>query len=260
MQALDRVVTTSRLEAGATQGAPVPPPESPYWLFYDAVAAAQLAAWLPSEPCRVLDVSGGRRFATQLAGAGHEVVHVMSSPVDPPFPPPAGRLLPVVADSRSLDWVQDSSVDLVLAESCALSTCLATEVTVEHLMRILRPGGRLLLVVESLLLGLARLAMQGRWAELAHTPSSDVVLVPGDDGTITRCFWPEDLRALLTTVGLHVDWVRPRSVLSPATVERALGQGGAAALETLVATELALAAGREDESTGLHLIVSARKP
>ncbi len=91
---------------------------------------------------------------------------------------------------------------------------------------MLRPGGRLLLVVESLMLGLARLAEQGRWAELADAPSADVVLVPADDGTIRRCFWPEELRSLLADAGLEVEWVRPRSVLNPATVERALLQGG----------------------------------
>jgi hypothetical protein len=53
--------------------------------------------------------------------------------------------------------------------------------------------------------------------------------------------------------------VRPRTVLSPATVERALSQGGTAALRTLVRTEVALSADREGESTGLHLAASARK-
>ena len=112
-------------------------------------------------------------------------------------------MLHVAADTRSLEWLADESVDLVLAESRALSLCLATEVTAEHLRRVLRPGGRLMLVVESLLLGLARLAEQGRWAELADAPSADVVLVPQDDGTITRCFWPEELQALLTEAGLR---------------------------------------------------------
>lgn len=218
---------------GPPLGTPVPPPDSPYWLFYDEVAVAQLAQWLPAEPSRVLDVSGGGRFAGQLAAAGHSVVQVADEP-DP--------------------------VDLVLAESRALSLSLATEVTLDQLVRVLRPGGRLLLVVESLLLGLARLAEQGRWAELADAPSADVVLVPGDDGTMTRCFWPEDLRSLLVDAGLEVEWVRPRTVLTPATVERALSSGGAASLRTLVRTELALAAEREGESTGLHLVASARKP
>lgn len=233
MRTPDPAAMTVTAGASPPLGTPVPPPDSPYWLFYDEVAAAQVAEWLPAEPSRVLDVSGGGRFACQVAAAGHSVVQVADEP-DP--------------------------VDLVLAESRALSMSLATEVTLDQLVRVLRPGGRLLLVVESLLLGLARLAEQGRWAELADAPSADVVLVPGDDGTMTRCFWPEDLRSLLVDAGLEVEWVRPRTVLTPATVERALSSGGAAALRTLVRTELALAAEREGESTGLHLVASARKP
>lgn len=259
MRTPDPVAMTSTLTSGPTLGSPVPPPDSPYWLFYDEIAAAQVARWLPTQPARVLDVSGGRRFAGQVAAAGHQVVHVLTEASPLPVAPP-GRLLPVVADTRSLDWLQESCVDLVLAESRALSMCLATEVTIEQLVRVLRPGGRLLLVVESLLLGLARLAEQGRWAELADAPAADVVLVPDDQGTLTRCFWPEDLRALLSDAGLEVEWVRPRTVLTPATVERALSSGGAAALKKLVEAEVGLAVEREGESTGLHLVASARKP
>ena len=259
MRTPDPVAMTSAVPAGTTLGTPVPPPESPYWRFYDAVAAAQLAQWLPEQPARVLDVSGGRLFAGRMADAGHEVVHVLPVWEEPPVLEGSGRLLPVVAETRSLAWLQDASVDLVLAESSALSMCLATEVTLEHLARVLRPGGRLLLVVESLMLGLARLAEQGRWAELADAPAADVVLVPGDDGILTRCFWPEDLTSLLQAAGFDVEWVRPRTVLNPATVERALSQGGAAALKKLVATEVGLAADREGESTGLHRAASAVK-
>lgn len=241
--------------------APVPLPTSAYWLFYREVAAAQLAAWLPAEPARVLDLSGPGGFGSELVEAGHEVVLVRSSMqdvlVDAPGP---GRVLPVLAEPASLGWLADASVDLVLAESRALSMCLATELTVEHLRRVLRPGGRLLLVVDSLVLGLARLADQGRWAELADVPAADVVLVPDADGSLTRCFWPEEITSLLDDAGLEVEWVRPRSVLTPATVERALEQGGRTALRTLVATEVALAAEREGESTGLHLVASARRP
>jgi SAM-dependent methyltransferase len=248
----------SPAQAAGSLGTPVPPLGAPYWSFYDAVATAQVAAWLPEQPARVLDLSGGQRFASQLAEAGHQVLH----PV--PLGAEAGEwpdgVLPVVADTRSLDWIRPESIDLVLGESRALSMCLATEVTLEQLHRLLRPTGRLLLVVESLLLGLARLADQGRWAELADAPAADVVLVPDEDGTITRCFWPEELHALLSDGGFDVEWVRPRTVLSPATVERALEQGGAAALRTLVKTEVALAVEREGESTGLHLVASARKP
>ncbi len=116
-----------------------------------------------------------------------------------------------------------------------------------------------MLCVDSLVLGLARLAEQGRWAELADVPSADVVLVPAEDGTITRCFWPEELRTLLEEVGLTVEWVRPRTVLSKEAVVRALATDPAA-LPTLVRTEVALAADREGESVGVHLVASAIRP
>lgn len=234
--------------------------EVSYWRFYEEVAAGQLAEWAPPAPARVLDVSGrSPRFAEQLAALGHDVLHVRDGH-DAPRPAPTGQLTSVVADPRSFAWLCDRSVDAVLAESRALSMCLAAEVTAQDLLRILRPGGRLLLVVESLLLGLARLADQERWAELADVPSADVVLVPAEDGSISRCFWPEELRSLLTDVGFEVDWVRPRSVLAPAAVERALSAHPEEALPTLVRTELALSREREGESTGMHLVASARKP
>jgi SAM-dependent methyltransferase len=255
----DPVAVTPLL--GRSAPTPVPPPGSAYWLFYREVAAVQLASWLPEQPVRVLDLSGPAGFAAELVSAGHEVVLVRERTVDVTVDADGpGRVLPVLADSRSLTWLAASSVDLVLAESGVLSTCLAAEVSVEQLAGVLRPGGRLLLTVDSLSLGLARLAGQARWAELADVPSADVVLVPDEDGSITRCFWPEELDLLLRAAGLEVEWVRPRSVLSPATVERALEQGGRAALRTLVDTEIALAQERQGQAPGLHLVASARRP
>ncbi|WP_018634490.1 methyltransferase domain-containing protein [Parafrankia elaeagni] len=240
--------------------------DDPYWAFYEEVASAQLREWLPTEPVRVLDVSGPRaRFARQMVAAGHEVVRVVGSlsSIDAPGEsgpaPGPGRLRRVVGDARSLDWFRPGAFDAVLAEARALSFCLATETTLEEIHRMLRPGGRLLLCVDSLLLGLARLAEQHRWAELSDVPRADVVLVPAEDGTITRCFWPEELRALLTSAGLEVDWIRPRTVLSAEAVRRAVAED-VSCFPTLVRTEVELAAEREGESIGIHLIASARRP
>ena len=231
--------------------APVPSPESAYWRFYEELAAAQLNDWMPAHPIRVLDLTGEEcRRAQQLRDAGHQVIRVGSQRVS--------GTSSVVADPRSLRWVQDACVDAVLAESQVLSRSLATEETARDLMRVLRPGGRALLVVDSLMTGLARLAHLGLWAELADVPSADVVLVPAEDGTITRCFWVEELTALLTDVGLEVEWVRSRSVLTPSAVEHALAAGEP--MRALVKTERRLAVERQNEAVGLRLVASARKP
>ncbi len=247
-------------ELGTSPRAGAPSPEKPrhpgYWQFYDAVAERQVREWLPTEAGVVLDLSGGgARYAQLAAAAGHRVLHLCDSP-DPTLA--EGGVQPVAADAFSLRWLRDGSIDAIVAESGALSEHLAAEHTFAELHRVLRPGGRLFLCVDSLVLGLARLAEQGRWAELADVPSADVVLVPNEDGSISRCFWPEELQAVLTDFGYDVEWVRPRSVLSQDAVSRALTQNPGT-LGTLVDTELALAKEREGESTGIHLVAAARR-
>lgn len=228
-----------------------------YTRFYLAVAAAQLASWLPPESAhRVLDLSmADGHYAGQLATAGHSVIHVVAPGKSEPLGLIDGVTY-VAADSQQLSWLADNSFDAVLAEGGALCVSLAAEETVAEIARVLQPGGRLLLCVESLVLGLSRLADQGRWAELADAPAADVVLVPSPDGSITRCFWPEELRELLDNAGFDVEWVRPRSVLPQAVVERAL-RDDPLSLDMLVRTEVTLAAERESDPVGIHLVASA---
>jgi hypothetical protein len=170
-----------------------------------------------------------------------------------------GSLSIVRADRLALDWLPVESVDAIVAEGGTLSAALAAEITVEQLFRLLRPGGRLLASVDSLVSGLGRLADAGRWAELADVPAADVVLVPEAEGRVTRCFWPEELHGMLTGAGFTVDWIRPRTVLAEETVTRALEQDRAR-LDALVTTELALELQRQGESVGRELVASARRP
>ncbi|MFN2625635.1 MAG: hypothetical protein ABR520_06065, partial [Mycobacteriales bacterium] len=158
-----------------------------------------------------------------------------------------------------LDGIPDASLDGVIAEAGALSHHLVAEATLEASNRALRPGGRLLLCVDSLALGLAQLAEQGRWAELADVPSADVVLVANGDGTVKRCFWPEELEAMLRDSGYAVESIQPRTVLGAASVVPALA-ADRGALDTLVTTEVALARERQGESTGIRLVASATRP
>ncbi|NDU75151.1 methyltransferase domain-containing protein [Actinomadura sp. DSM 109109] len=239
-----------------------------YWTFYEAVAEAQLTRWLPRRPSRVLDISGGHgHSAVRAAAAGHTVLEVR----DPertgrPAPNRAGagagagrtaaRTVPLAADSGTLSYLSDACVDAVIAENRVLSRHLATEATITEIARVLRPGGRVLLCVDSLTLGMALLAERNYWAHLSDVPSAEVVLVPWPDGTITRSFSSHQLRELLADAGLEVEWIRPRTVLSPSTVEHVLGESPRA-LQRLVRTELG--APQTDESLGIHLLASARR-
>ena len=223
--------------------------------FRRAVAAAQLADWLPEAPAVVLDLSGAGCFAAgQAVELGHRVIQAVR-----PGEQPADGASGVIGDVTDLGWCLPASIDIVLAEAGVLSTSLATEVTVAQLARVLRPGGRALICVDSLLSGCATLAEAERWAELSDVPAADVVLVPGEDGSLTRCFSPEDIRTVLLEAGFAVDWVRPRTVLPTAQVEATL-HADPSRLPALVRTEVALCAQRQGESLGAQLLVSARLP
>ena len=232
--------------------------------FLAEVARAQLDAWLPTEPSVVLDLSlQCARHVGLMVSRGHTVVHADLQAARPDIsgpdlvaPAAGGRLLTVRADSRRVDWLADATVDAVVAEGSVLSESLAAEVTLDDVRRVLRPGGRLLMCVDSLVSGLSRLADQGCWAELADVPAADVVLVPSEDGHVSRCFWPEELHGMLTEAGFDVQWIRPRTVLAEQTVERAL-RFDRTRMASLVTTELGLSHSRQGESVGARLVASA---
>lgn len=207
-----------------------------YRLFLDAVATRQVTQWMPTDPGRVLDLSSEPKAAQVMRAAGHRVI---------PAPEELGAL-------------PAGSVDAVVAEALAGARSLTAELTFEASARLLRSGGRLLVRVESHLAGLGELALQERWAELADLPGAEVLLVPDEQTVVRRCFWPEELREALSTAGLAVEWVRPRTVLFPEAVNRLLASG-TERLPELVSTELALAAEREGQGMGRYLVASAVK-
>ncbi|GAA3130910.1 class I SAM-dependent methyltransferase [Streptosporangium carneum] len=230
----------------------------PYWTFYRAVAAEQLSRWLPESPSNILDLSGGRgRWSAQAARAGHRVLEVVDfrRAVDGQgLLHDASKVRQVRADD--LRFLPDQSMDAVLAEERAMSVELMAESAMDDVARVLRPGGRALVCVDSLVLGMAILAEQNYWAHLRQT--DEVMLVPWPDGSITRCFSSGQLRELLTEAGLEVEWIRPRTVLSPSTVDHVLASDSRA-LTWLVNTELE-AHPDDDDTVGIHLVASARRP
>ncbi len=245
-----------------------------YWQFHEAVARAQLADWLPSGRHVLVDVSGPRAPGAKLAArAGHTVVRCASPggrppgtprswgetlpprPPGPPGPRPPGGIFPVIADSSRLTFLRDGCADGVIADDRALSVHLAAETMIAEIARVLRPGGRVLACVDSLVLGMAVLADQHHWAHLVDLPHAEVVLVPWPDGSITRCYGPDQARELFSGAGLAVQWIRSRTVFSESMVTHWLRRnpGG---LPKLVRAELAA---RSDESLGAQLVISASK-
>jgi len=240
-----------------------------YWRFQRAVAKAQFAAWLPAGRRLLIDISGpAAGCPAQAAAAGHSVVQVIfahpgTGPAAEP-PVPAGRISAVVAEAGSLAFLADGCADAIVAEDCALSRHLMAEDLATEIARVLRPGGELLASVDSLVLGMAVLADQHHWAHLTDLPHAEVVLIPWPDGTITRCFGAAQFYDLLTEAGLEVTSIRPRTVLSPSTVDHVLRQQPGA-LARLVRAEIL--AGQDpvtgaspDEAFGISLVATARMP
>jgi hypothetical protein len=228
-----------------------------YWQFHEAVARAQLAAWLPSGRRVLVDISGRRAPSAELAAkAGHSVVRCIAPGGRPPEQTQPAGPAQVVADLCRLGFLADSCADGVIADDRALSMQLAAETIVAEIARVLRPGGRVLACVDSLVLGMAVLADQHHWAHLVDLPHAEVVLVPWPDGSITRCYGPDQARELFTGAGLKVHWIRPRTALSESTVTHLL-QRAPDSLPKLVRAELAA---RSDSSLGAQLVISASKP
>jgi hypothetical protein len=254
-----------------------------YWQFHDAVAQAQLLAWLPHRQHLIIDVSGPRSPAAELAAmSGHKVLRIIDAPprepkgAAPPGPTsdggarreggasraPGGERenrasgkLEILADSGRLSFLADGCADEVIAEDRALSIHLAAEGMVAEIARVLRPAGRVLACVDSLVLGMAVLADQHHWAHLVDLPHAEVVLVPWPDGTITRCYGPDQARELFSGAGLRVNWIRPRTVFSESMVTHVLRRDPGS-LAKLVRAELAASS---DESLGAQLVISASK-
>ena len=164
-------------------------------------------------------------------------------------------MVTLIADPSRLSFLRDGCADAVIAEDRALSTQLAAEAMIAEIARVLRPGGRVLACVDSLMRGMAVLAGQHHWAHLVDLPHAEVVLVPWPDGTITRCYGPDQVRELFTWGGLTVRWIRPRTMLGESVVSSCCG-APRRSLPSLVRAELAA---KSDDSMGTQLVISASK-
>ena len=229
-----------------------------YWQFHEAVTRAQLTEWLPTGRHLLVDVSGPRGPGAELAAkAGHTVLRVLDDARQerPPDRAGPGKIVPVIADSSRLRFLGDGCADGVIADDRALSLYLAAEAMIAEIARVLRPAGRVIACVDSLVFGMSVLAGQHHWAHLVDLPRAEVVLVPWPDGSITRCYGPDQADELFAGAGLAVTSIRPRTMLAESVVTPMLRRTPRS-LPRLVRAELAAAA---DDSLGTELVISARK-
>jgi hypothetical protein len=208
---------------------------------------------------QVPTLSGTETISLPARTPSHTVLRVLDGARPDQRPPDCGgpgKIVPLIADSSRLTFLGDGCADGVIADDRALSVYLAAEAMIAEIARVLRPAGRVIACVDSLVLGMAVLADQHHWAHLVDLPHAEVVLVPWPDGRITRCYGSDQARELFTGAGLRVNWIRSRTVFSESVVTHWLRRdpGG---LHKLVRAELAA---RSDESLGAQLVISASKP
>ncbi len=229
----------------------------PFYLrFRQAVARAQLADWLPRGRRTIVDVSGPLGPGAEIAAqAGHRVLRVSESGTAAPGVAVPGGVTNLIGDPSRLGFLRDGCADAVIAEDRMLSVQLAAETMVAEIARVLRPGGKVLASVDSLVLGMSVLAGQHHWAHLVDLPHAEVVLVPWPDGTITRCYGPDQARELFSGAGLTVRSIRPRTMLCESAVVHVLRRAPRS-LPRLVRAELAA---QSDDSLGTQLLISAVK-
>jgi SAM-dependent methyltransferase len=244
--------------AAAAINAPDTDPLPSYLLFSQAVVRAQLTDWLPRGQRTIVDVSGPLGPGADIAArAGHRVLRVAGSgsgTVSPGSVAP-GVVAGLIGDPSRLGFLRDECADAVIAEDRVLSVQLAAEAMVAEIARVLRPGGRVLASVDSLVLGMSVLAGQHHWAHLVDLPHAEVVLVPWPDGAITRCYGPDQAQELFSGAGLAVRSIRPRTMLCESTVAHVL-RHAPRSLPRLVRAEMAA---QSDDSFGTQLLISAVK-
>jgi hypothetical protein len=214
-----------------------------------APGAVAPGAALPGAALAGAALPGAALAGAALAGAALPGAALPPGAVSP------GVVAGLIADPSRLSFLRDGCADAVIAEDRVLSVQLAAETMVAEIARVLRPGGKVLASVDSLVLGMSVLAGQNHWAHLVDLPHAEVVLVPWPDGTITRCYGPDQARELFTGAGLTVRSIRPRTMLCEPVVAHVL-QRAPRSLPRLVSAELAAPS---DESLGTQLLISAVK-
>ena len=213
---------------------------------------------------RVLDAGcGAGRFTCELLAWGAEVVALDLSPEQLELcrqraPGARDYMQASITDLRCLD---SGSFDVVLALGGPMSYCFdQAGVALRELMRVAKPGARLMLSVMNQLGSLHQFlpgVLQGDASENEHVLRSGDLSRAANGGHECKLYRLDELRALLKSAGLEdLDIQAPGWLTSVHHLE--LPSKGSAQWRFLLEAELA--ASRESPAAGSHLVAMARTP
>lgn len=231
-----------------------------------AIAEAQSAPGRGDEPLQVVDAGGGTGgFAVPLAESGCTVTVVDPSPDSLAALARradergiADRVRGVQGDLEDLSsLVPSATADLVLCHS-VLQVVDDPAAAMGAVARVLRAGGRLSLLVGNRNAVVLARALAGRPDEAAHALTDPAGRWGAGDG-VPRRWTPDELVALVTAAGLHIEQLHGVRVVADLIPSAALDlEPGAPA--ALLALERALAERPpfRDLATSLHVLAVRR--
>jgi SAM-dependent methyltransferase len=185
--------------------------EDPYYSkIYEPLARENLGRLLPSTPCRILDAGGGTgRWALWLAGLGHSVVltdlsSAMLEVAQEKFSAVGCDVEVLRSDICDMPALADDQFDLSMAQGDPLSYCHDPSRALAELARVTRPGGHVLVSVDSRIRavrGMARL----EWQHTAEILATGEMLSTNDQNIPFRlhAFTVGELRSLFDQTGLE---------------------------------------------------------
>lgn len=214
----------------------------------------------------VLDAGGGTGgFAVPLAEAGHQVTVVDPSPDSlaslqrrAAERGVGDRIIGLQGDLSDLPTlVPPDGADLVLCHS-VLELVDDQAAALRAIAGVLRPGGRLSLLVANRSAAVLARALAGRPDEAAHALTDPAGRWGTSDGTARR-WTPDAVRGLVTDAGLHVEQLHGVRVVAD-LVPAALLDGEPGGATALVALERSLSTVPPFRDIATQLHVLGRRP
>jgi S-adenosylmethionine-dependent methyltransferase len=225
-------------------------------------AIAEASTRRGGAPLQVVDAGGGTGgFAVPLAEAGCSVTVIDPSPDSLAALSRradergiADLVRGVQGDLEDLSSVVDAgTADLVLCHS-VLQVVDDADAALRSVAAVLRPGGRLSLLVGNRNAVVLARALAGRPDEAAHA-LTDPAGRWGDGDGVPRRWTPEDLVALVTGAGLHVEQLHGVRVVADLIPSAALDlEPGAPAALLALERSLADRSPFRDLATSLHVL------